>query len=44
VQCYGQFDDAKAGAKMTAGHGDRIDRVPAQLVGKLPQLTGFELP
>jgi hypothetical protein len=27
---------------MTAGHGDRIDRLPAQFVGNLPQLTGFE--
>jgi hypothetical protein len=44
MQCHGQFDDAKAGAKMTAGHGDRIDRLLAQLVGNLPQLTGLEAP
>jgi hypothetical protein len=44
MQGHGQFDDAQPGAKMAAGHGDRIDRLSAQLVGDLPQLTGLETP
>jgi hypothetical protein len=36
MECHGQFDDAEAGAKMAAGHGDRIDCLPAQFVGNLP--------
>ena len=44
MQCHRQFDDAEPGAEMAASDGDRIDRLPAQLVGHLPQLTGLEAP
>src|SRR5262252_7163023 len=44
MQCHGQFDDAKAGAKMAASHRDRVDRLSAQFVGNLPQLAGLETP
>jgi hypothetical protein len=38
-----QFDDAKAGAEVTAGDRYRVDCFPPQFVGKLPQLAFFEL-
>jgi len=38
VQGHGEFDDAKAGAKMTAGDRHRIDRFGAKFVGKRRQL------
>jgi hypothetical protein len=44
MQGHGQFDDTKPGAKMAASHGDRVNRLAAQLVGNLPQLTGLEAP
>jgi hypothetical protein len=33
----GQFDHAQAGAEMSAGHGDCVDRLLAQFVRQLPQ-------
>ena len=42
VQRHGQFDHAEAGAEMTAGRGDGIDRLLAQLVGDLTQLALFQ--
>src|ERR1700691_6184693 len=44
VQRHRQLDHAKAGAEMAGGDGARIDRLLAQFVGELPQLTGFEAP
>ena len=39
-----QLDNAEAGAKVTAGDRDRVDRFLPQFVGKLAQLAFFELP
>jgi hypothetical protein len=36
MQRHGQFDYAKAGAKMASRNGDGIDGLPAQFVGDLP--------
>ena len=35
-----QLDDAKPSTEMTAGPGDGVDRLVAQLVGELPELLG----
>jgi hypothetical protein len=39
----GQFDHAEAGAEVTAGHRDGVDRLLAQFVGDLPDLLDLEL-
>ena len=44
VQRDRQLDDAEAGAEMAAGDRDRVDGLPAQFVGELPQLVGLEAP
>ena len=43
VQGDGEFDHAKAGAKMAAGDGHRIDCLGPQLVGDLPELAFTKL-
>ena len=42
VQRDRQLDDAEAGAEMAAGDRDGVDRLVAQLVGKLAQLAVLE--
>ena len=38
----GQFDDAEAGAEMSAGDGNRIDGFLTQFIGHLPDLFHLE--
>ena len=38
----GQFDDAEAGAEMSARHRNRVDGLLAQFVGDLPDLFHLE--
>jgi hypothetical protein len=42
VQGDGKFDDAEAGAEMTTGHRNRIDKLVAQFIGSLPKLALFQ--
>ena len=42
VQRHREFDDAKTGAKMAAGDGNRVDGFLAQFVRNLAQLARFE--
>ena len=42
MQRHRQLDHAEAGAKMTAGDGDGVDRLLPQFVGDLPQLARIE--
>ena len=42
MQGGGQFDDAEAGAEMSAGDRDRVDGFLAQFVGDLPDLLHLE--
>ena len=42
MQRDGQLDHAEAGAEMAAGHRDGVDRLLAQFVGELAQLTLVE--
>ena len=39
-----KLDDAEAGAEMSAGHGDRVDGLAAQLVGDLAKLGRRQAP
>ena len=43
VQRDRQFDDAEAGAEMTACHRDRADCFGAQFVGELSEIILFQL-
>ena len=38
-----QLDHAKRGAEMAAGHGNRVDGLGAQFVGKLLELRGRQI-
>ncbi len=40
VECDGQLDDAKPGAKMAAGHGHGVDHLGAQFLGDLLEVRG----
>jgi hypothetical protein len=42
VQCRRQFDDAEAGAEMSARYRDGIDGFLAQFIGDLPDLLHLE--
>src|SRR6516162_777534 len=44
VQRHGELDDTEAGTEMSAGGGDRVDGLGAQLVGELAQLRALEAP
>ncbi len=44
VQRHRQLDDAKARAQMSAGDRHRLDGLPTQLVGELPQVRFRQLP
>ena len=44
VQRHGQFDNAKAGSEVTAGHRNSTDRFGPQFVGNLPELTLVQVP
>jgi hypothetical protein len=42
VKGHREFDDAEAGAKMTAGDCDRIDRFSAQFIGNPLEVPGID--
>jgi hypothetical protein len=43
MECNRKLDNAQACAEVTAGDSDGIDRLPPQLVGKLPESRLIEL-
>src|SRR5689334_483611 len=42
VQRDGQLDDAEARTKMSAGGGDHVDGLGAQLIGNLPEVARID--